>query len=270
MFKSNYVAKFPDAQGDIHYDESENGVWHDLFCRQRSIVKDLACDTFLEGLDIIQFPENRVPQLKEINAALGRATGWGVHPVAAIIPADEFFTLLAQRKFPAANFIRRREDFDYITEPDIFHEYFGHLPMLTDPTYADFMAKYGEMALKASEMERHYLARLYWFTVEFGLINTPAGMRNYGGGILSSPSETVYAIRSDVPERRPLSNVLETLRTPYRIDILQPIYYVIDSFSALYKLLNPELLDLIHEAHQLGDYPPAYPPLDETQHDIVC
>lgn len=270
MFKSKYEAKFPDTSGVIHYDDEENLVWHDLYQRQLNIVQNYASQHFLDGIDILSFPIDRVPQVHEINKTLGSITGWGVEPVSAIIPAQHFFTLLSERRFPAANFIRRREDFNYITEPDIFHEYFGHLPMLTDPVYANFMEQYGKMALKANDIERHYLAKLYWFTVEFGLIETPQGYRNYGGGILSSPEETVYAIDSDEPERRALDDGLAALRTPYRIDMLQRIYYVINDYSELYKLLNDDLFSLIQQAQILGDFAPTFPLPEEGQEGVMC
>jgi len=274
MFKSRYVAKFPDARGFIPYSDEENHVWYRLYERQQRIIKDYACDTFLEGLDLLKFPEDRVPQVKEINHTLGNITGWGVHPVHAIIPAEEFFTLLSQKKFPAANFIRSPEEFDYVTEPDIFHEYFGHLPMLTCQTYADFMEHYGKIALASTEIERHYLARLYWFTVEFGLIQTAGKVKNYGGGILSSPSEAIYAVDSEIPERRPFQDGLSALRTPYRIDILQPIYYILNSFSDLYDLLRDpsHLLRLVGKAITLGDYAPTFPPVEDSSQpeDALC
>ncbi len=270
MFKSKYIAKFPDENGIIHYNDKENLVWNKLYTRQLNIVEQYACDAFLQGLDILKFATDRVPQVKEINAALGNTTGWSVEPVEALIPAVQFFTLLANRKFPAANFIRSIEDFNYVTEPDIFHEYFGHLPVLTHQAFADFMEQYGKFALNASEADRPYLARLYWFTVEFGLLKTDKGIKNYGGGILSSPEETVYAVDSDSPERRSLSDILSVLRTPYRVDMMQAVYYVADAFEELYQLLNDDLFDLIQEARSLGDFEPTFPLPREDQKGVMC
>lgn len=258
--KTNYVAKKPDAEGIVNYTEEENAIWRDLILRQLEIIKARGCDEYLEGLRILNFAQDRIPQLHEVNAPLYKATGWNVHPVAALISFDRFFELLANRKFPAATFIRTRQDFDYIQEPDIFHEFFGHCPMLTEPVYADFMQKFGELGLAANHKDRVMLARLYWFTVEFGLIKTSKGMRIYGGGILSSKSETVYAVESNIPQRNPLGIGLDALRTPYRIDILQPIYHVIDNYSQLYDLVDTDLIGLINKARELGEFAPTYPP----------
>ncbi|CAN5436974.1 phenylalanine 4-monooxygenase [soil metagenome] len=257
--KTNYIAKKPDANGIVHYTAEENHVWHDLIVRQLEIIKNRACAEYLEGVRLLNFSQDRIPQLHEVNAVLHKATGWMVHPVAALISFDRFFDLLANRKFPAATFIRTREDFDYIQEPDIFHEFFGHCPMLTEPVYADFMQKYGEIGLAANQKDRVMLARLYWFTVEFGLINTAQGLRIYGGGILSSKTETIYAVESSVPQRDPLGIGLEALRTSYRIDILQPIYYVINNYKELYDLVDKDLIALINHARELGEFAPIYP-----------
>jgi phenylalanine-4-hydroxylase len=263
MYKqSPYVSKQPDENGIVFYTEEENKTWHDLYARQMNIIQNRACDEYISGIDILKMPSDRIPQLHEMNDALNKATGWSVKPVNALIQFEEFFNLLANRQFPAATFIRTREDFDYIKEPDIFHEFYGHCPLLTEPVYADFMQKYGKLGVNASHKERVMLARLYWFTVEFGLIRTPNGMRIYGGGILSSKEETIYAVDSTIPERKPL-DALEALRTPYRIDILQPIYFVIDSYQNLYDIMNTDLLQTIATARELGNYPPTYPTKDE-------
>jgi phenylalanine-4-hydroxylase len=259
---SKYQAKAPDAQGRVLYTPEENAIWHDLYHQQITIVQGRGCDEYLRGLDILDMSPSRIPQIPEVNQILQKATGWQVHPVDAIIGFEAFFELLANRQFPAATFIRTREDFEYITEPDIFHELFGHCPMLTEPVYADFMEAYGRIGLNASHSDRVALARLYWFTVEFGLINTAKGLRIYGGGILSSKSETVYAVESNIPSRKPFV-ALDALRTPYRIDILQTIYYVIDGYRALYDLVNSDLLGLVAEAHRLGMFAPTYPPAEE-------
>jgi phenylalanine-4-hydroxylase len=259
MYKTtHYVSRQPDANGIIHYSEEENKTWHDLYQRQIEIIQNRACDEYINGLTILNLASNRIPQIHEVNKALNKATGWSVKQVAALIPFDEFFKLLANRQFPAATFIRTREDFNYITEPDIFHELFGHCPMLTDPVYADFMHEYGKLGLHASPKDRAMLARLYWFTVEFGLIKTKQGLRIYGGGILSSNNETIYSVESDIPQRKPLVPI-EALRTPYRIDILQPIYFVLNDFQQLYGVMNINLFDTIAEARKLGEYSPTFP-----------
>lgn len=169
---SKYVAKKSDAKGIVDYTEVENAIWKDLYARQMQIVPNRACDEYIQGLETLNLIQTRIPQIAEINRALGKTTGWAVEAVPALIPFDEFFELLAVKRFPAATFIRTREDFDYITEPDIFHEYFGHCPMLTHPVYTDFMCAYGKLGKQANHKEQVLLARLYWFTVEFGLIKT--------------------------------------------------------------------------------------------------
>lgn len=259
MYKkeTSYIAKPVDSKGNADYSPEENEVWHDLIIRQTPIVQGRACEEYIQGLKQLNLPTDRIPQCPEITAVLQETTGWSLEPVPALIPFEQFFSLLANRKFPAATFIRRREELDYLQEPDIFHEVFGHCPMLTNPACADFTQLYGELGLKASPEDRIMLARLYWFTIEFGLIKTPAGLRAYGGGILSSMSETVYCVESDIPTRKAF-DIIDILRTPYRIDIMQPIYFVIDSFDVLFHLTDLDLIALVHEARKLGMHEPVY------------
>lgn len=256
--QSTYEAKQPDERGFIHYTEEENAVWHDLIVRQKEYLPDRVHPEWIRALEKLDLPEERVPQCPEVSEVLMEHTGWQVEPVPALIPFTRFFELLSEKKFPAASFIRRREDFDYLQEPDIFHEIFGHTPMLTDERFAEFTHAYGKAGLAADKKDHAMLARLYWFTVEFGLINTPDGVRSYGAGINSSPGELVYSVESDVPIRKPLDPV-DALRTPYRIDIYQTVYFVIDSFDELFDLAQMDLLSLIREARKLGMHPPTFP-----------
>lgn len=253
---SHYVSKSPNAKGIIEFDAIEHETWSLLYARQQDIIKGRACDEFRVGLEKIAFAPDRIPQCQEIDDKLRHMTGWRVHPVPALIPSDDFYDLLKNREFPVATFIRRREDFDYLKEPDLFHEYFGHCPLLTNQAYADFMEWYSQYARQqSSPKRRRLLLRLFWFTIEFGLFKTAAGWRIYGGGILSSPGETVYAVESTVPERRPF--VLEdVLRTPYRYDIMQPIYYYLQSFDDLYQLMQLDLNVYLDQALQQGDFAP--------------
>ena len=177
----------------------------------------------------------------------------------ALISPQRFFGLLARRKFPVATFIRRRRDFDYLEEPDIFHEVFGHCPMLADPTFADLLEDFGRAAVTLGEAYHWPLQRLFWFTVEFGLIAEPKGTRIFGAGILSSPGETRHAIDSRRPERRPL-DLVTLLRTPYRIDLYQSVYYVIQDVAQLRRLLNQDLRPAMAEAKAKGLLPPTFPP----------
>jgi len=256
--KTLYISKPVDANGIAHYTEEENAVWQILIERQLKIIENRACDEHFEGIKILNMPMDRIPQCNEISAALHKATGWELEPVSALIPFEKFFYLLANRKFPAATFIRRRDELDYLQEPDIFHEVFGHSPLLTNPGYAEFTHTYGKLGMNANKEDRALLARLYWFTIEFGLIKQNNKLRVYGGGILSSKGETVYSLEDPNVERRPF-DPLEALRTPYRIDIMQPIYYVIDSFDTLFDLTNMDLIGLIRKARELGEYDPLYP-----------
>lgn len=264
---TKYVSKKANENGLFHYTDEENRIWAELYERQEKALPGLACDEYLEALDKINLPKDRVPQLKEVTETLQKHTGWGVQAVPALINSETFFGLLAERKFPAATFIRTREEFDYLQEPDVFHELFGHCPLLTNQVYADFMQKYGEMALKVSPKQRKYLLRLYWFTVEFGLIKAPKtteGVRIYGAGIASSVGESKYAVQSGEPDLRPFDPVT-MFRTPYRIDMYQPIYYVIESFQQLYDLVDHDLLSAISEAATLGEFEPTYP-TDDLPH----
>jgi len=256
---SSYESKIPGADGIIAYDDAENAVWRDLRIRQKALLPGRVCNAFLKGLDLLDLPADRVPQLKEVNARLQEISGFGVEPVPALISPRRFFTLLAERKFPAATFIRRRDDFDYLQEPDVFHEIFGHCPMLTVPTYADFLQKYGETALRFDKSYLWMMQRLFWFTVEFGLIRTEEGIRIYGAGIASSAGETPYAVESDKPERRPF-DALTVFRTPYRIDIFQTVYYVIESARQLYDLVSSDLMPVMDDAKRLGSLAPTFPP----------
>ncbi len=256
---SKYESKPADENGIVHYNQEEVSTWKFLVERQNEQVQNRACQEFLRGLELLNFDPNRIPQHFEVSEVLRAHTGWAVEPVPAIIPAEEFFTLLSHKKFPSANFIRNPDEIDYLQEPDIFHEIYGHCPLLTDQNYADYMQEYGKLALSVKGKERMRLFRLFWFTIEFGLLKQKDQYRAYGGGILSSCSETIYAIDSDKPKRVHL-DPLTALRTPYRIDILQPIYFVVDSLSSLFALVQEDLVGMAKKSLELGDFPPEFPP----------
>lgn len=265
-FVSRYVAHQPDEQGIIHFSAEEHRVWSVLFERQQTLLPGRACDEFLQGIEILGLTADRIPQLTDVNQRLHGLTGWTVVPVAALISARAFFELLANRQFPVATFIRCEADLNYVQEPDIFHELFGHCPMLTSLVFADFVHDYANKVLSFPESEWPLLQRLFWFTVEFGLISTPKGMRAYGGGILSSISETVYSIESDLAMRVLLDPVV-AFRTPYRIDRLQVIYFVISHYDELYRFVMSDMNTLIQRARLLGEYPPFFP-VDENNPSI--
>ncbi len=255
---TKYVSHTPDQLGYIDYSDEENATWATLIERQLPRLEGQVCQEYIDALDLMDFPRDRIPQLPEISAVLQKHTGWSVAPVPALIDFTSFFELLANRHFPAATFIRDADDLDYLEEPDIFHEIFGHTPLLTDYRFAAFTEAYGKAGLAADRKDHAMLARLFWFTVEFGLIDTADGLRSYGAGIVSSPGELDYALHSDVPERRPFDPI-DALRTPYRIDIYQTVYYTLDSFDTLFELAQSDLVGKIADARRLGMFEPTYP-----------
>jgi phenylalanine-4-hydroxylase len=266
-FISNYVAKQPDDRGFVNYSIEENAVWQILYERQHDIIQNRACEEFIAGLGRLKLTPYGIPQLPEVNLELSKLTGWIVVPVAALISPREFFTLLANRKFPAATFIRDRKSLNYVQEPDIFHELFGHCPMLTEIVYANFLQDYAKAVLDFPEKDWPLLQRLFWYTVEFGLIRLSNGQyRAYGGGILSSIEETPFCLESSEALRIDF-DPLAALRMPYRIDRMQTTYFVIDDYQHLYKILERDLESLIADARKLGEYPALFP-LDGNQVNI--
>lgn len=260
MVEQPYQSKTPDEKGYVRWEPEENKTWKTLVERQEKLLPGTACSQFMQGLEYLDFGKE-VPQLPELNRKLDACNGWGVEPVPAIIQPREFFNLLSKKRFPAATFIRRPEHMDYLQEPDIFHEVFGHTPLLTNKAYGDFMEEFGSIALEAEPKDRRRLFRLFWFTIEFGLVKTAEGIRAYGGGILSSPGETAYCL-TDKSEKVPF-NVLNALRTPYRIDIMQPLYFTLERFDDLFTILDQDILGKLKEARELGDFEPKYPPKDK-------
>ncbi len=235
--------KRPDHLGEdwlepkqTEYDSDDDAIWNDLFARQMEVLPGRAATAFMHGLEKLDLGRGGVPDFGDLSAELGSLTGWSVVPVPMLIPDHVFFWHLANRRFPAGNFIRTRETFDYIQEPDVFHDVFGHVPMLTDPVYADYMQEYGKAGWKAMRHNRlKALGSLYWYTVEFGLLQeAPGDIRAYGAGILSGPTEVVYAVEAESPNRIML-NVDRVMRTDYVISDLQPTYFVIKSFEDLYQ-----------------------------------
>ncbi len=220
------------AQRD--YTADEHAVWDELYTRQMEILPGRAASAFMAGLTRLDLGQGGVPRFDRLSTELGALTGWSIVPVPMLIPDHVFFWHLANRRFPAGNFIRSRAEFDYIREPDVFHDVFGHVPMLADPVYADYMQEYGRAGWKAMRHNRlKSLGALYWYTVEFGLIQEADGLRVYGAGILSGPAEAVYSLEAASPNRIML-NVDRVMRTDYVIDDLQPTYFVIESFEQLF------------------------------------
>lgn len=257
MKKKHVYHSLPlDHEGRAHYSQVENDTWAFLVKRQKELVQTRASKEYLKGVEILNFNE-AIPQHFEITDILSKHTGWGVEPVPALIQPEQFFSLLAKKRFPAANFIRIPEEIDYIQEPDVFHELFGHCPLLTNAPYAEFMHQYGKLALQADRKTQMRMFRLFWFTIEFGLIREEGHIKAYGGGILSSKSEVIYSVESDIPERRNL-DPMDALRTPFRIDILQPVYFVIESFEDLFKLISKNPLKMAEESFLMEDFPAKF------------
>ena len=215
------------------YTPEEHATWLTLYERQAQVLPGRACDAFLKGLDALDLHGTGIPDFEKLSERLRALTGWSVVAVPGLVPDDVFFDHLANRRFPAGDFIRRADQLDYLEEPDVFHDVFGHVPMLTDPVFADYMAAYGRGGARAKALGRlPDLARLYWYTVEFGLIRTAAGLRIYGAGIVSSRAESVVALDDPSPNR--LGFDLErVMHTPYRIDDFQQVYFAISSLESL-------------------------------------
>ncbi|WP_194954179.1 phenylalanine 4-monooxygenase [Sphingopyxis solisilvae] len=211
----------------------EHAMWDRLFARQSAMLPGRASEAFLRGIDVLRLEKPGIPDYRELNARLMAATGWQVVAVPGLVPDEVFFDHLANRRFPAGNFIRTPEQLDYLQEPDVFHDVFGHVPMLADPVFADYMVAYGQGGLRSLQFDAlKQLARLYWYTVEFGLIREAGGLRIYGAGIVSSYAESVFALDSDSPNRIGF-DLARVMRTDYRIDDFQQNYFVIDSLDQL-------------------------------------
>ncbi|MFM8899242.1 MAG: phenylalanine 4-monooxygenase [Burkholderiales bacterium] len=236
---SSAQADYTCAQHWQRYTDAEHQLYRRLHARQCAQLQGLACEEFIDAVHLLGTPE-RIPRFEDVNAHLFPATGWSVVAVPGLIPEEAFFSLLATRRFPVTNWLRKESEFEYVVEPDVFHDLFGHVPLLFNPVFADYMQAYGQGGLKASRLHAcEMLARLYWYTVEFGLIRTPAGLRAYGAGILSSSGELRHSVTSNQPAR--LAFDLERImRTRYRIDCYQPTYFVIQSFEQLFEATEQE------------------------------
>ena len=218
-----------------HFTAEEHDRWDRLYARQGKLLPGRACDEFLEGLNTLRLSESGIPHFGRLSDRLEKLTGWRIVAVPDLVPDEVFFDHLANRRFPAGNFMRSEAQLDYIQEPDVFHDVYGHVPLLANPVFADYMEAYGKGGQRA--MGRgvlQNLARLYWYTVEFGLINTPDGMRIYGAGILSSKSESIFCLEDESPNRIHF-DLVRLMKTDYRIDDFQQTYWVIDSFDELLK-----------------------------------
>lgn len=264
---------YPDIAADFtipqrweNYSATDHGIWRTLFEHQAQILPGRACPEFLDGLAKLDLSSDRIPDFERLSDSLEALTGWRVVAVPSLVPDDVFFDHLAARRFPAGRFIRKPEQLDYIEEPDVFHDVFGHVPMLAHPMFADYMQAYGQGGQRALNEfgALKNLARLYWYTVEFGLIASPEGLRIYGSGIVSSRAESIYAVESPSPNRIGF-DLERVMRTEYRIDDFQESYFVIDSFEGLLAETYKDFA-AIYERLQQG---PTYRPGDILPSDTV-
>lgn len=234
------------AQPWDSYSVDDHATWGTLYQRQRELLVGRACDEFLQAQDAMGMSPQAIPRFEQLNEVLGAATGWTLVGVEGLLPELDFFDHLANRRFPVTWWIRRPEQIDYIAEPDLFHDLFGHVPLLMNPLFADYMEAYGRGGVKAHAIgpeALQNLTRLYWYTVEFGLIDTPDGLRIYGAGIVSSKGESLYALESAAPNRIGF-DLARIMRTRYRIDTFQKTYFVIDSFEQLMQATAPDFTPL--------------------------
>jgi phenylalanine-4-hydroxylase len=244
--RSDYTCEQDYAQ----YGAADHDTYRRLYARQLAQIGRFACREFVDAVQLLGAPD-RIPRFDDINERLIATTGWQVVAVPGLIPEEAFFALLARRKFPVTDWIRTPAEFDYVVEPDVFHDLFGHVPLLFNPTFADYMQAYGAGGLKASRLDAcELLARLYWYTVEFGLIATPEGLRAYGAGILSSAGELCHSVTSDEPKRLGFE-LRRLMRTKYKIDTYQTNYFVIDSFDQLFEATAPDFTPIYREVRAL-------------------
>jgi phenylalanine-4-hydroxylase len=249
---SRAQADYTCPQNYAAYTAQDHDTYRRLYERQAALVPGRACDEFIAALPSLGV-KDRIPRFEEINERLYKATRWEIVTVPGLIPEVPFFTLLANRRFPVTDWIRTPEEFDYIVEPDVFHDLFGHVPLLFDPVFADHMQEYGKGGLKAHRLGAcELLSRLYWYTIEFGLIRQHGSLRAYGAGILSSPGELRHAVESPEPQRLPL-DIERVMRTRYKIDSYQQTYFVIDSFQELFDKTAPDFTPIYERVRQLPE-----------------
>lgn len=260
----HYTASHPDdlpqaadytVQQPLHlYTEQDHQTWRTLYARQAQLLNGRACDEYLRGLQQLRMSHERVPDFNALNEILRAHTGWQIVAVNGLVPDEVFFDHLANRRFPCTWWMRRPEQMDYLQEPDCFHDVFGHVPLLINPVFADYMQAYGEGGLKAERLQvLPMLARLYWYTVEFGLIQTADGLRIYGAGIVSSKAESLYSLDSDVPHRVGF-DLRRILRTEYKIDDVQKTYFVIRDFAQLFDQTRADFTLIYDELKALPSF----------------
>lgn len=249
------------------YSATDHEVWATLFARQREVLKGRASDEFLRTQGAMGMTPDRIPKFDDLNRLLRKATGWELIGVQGLLPELDFFDHLANRRFPVTWWIRTPEQLDYLSEPDLFHDLFGHVPLLMNPVFADYMAAYGAGGVKAHALGGEaltYLTRLYWYTVEFGLIRQADGLRIYGSGIVSSKGESIHCLESAAPNRIGF-DLERIMRTRYRIDTYQKTYFVIDGYEQLMDATSPDFTPIYAKLDTL----PSIPAGDVLESDTV-
>ena len=245
-------------QGWHNYTPQEHAVWKTLFERQSKLLPGRACDEFVRGMQDLPIGPDQIPNFEQLSETLSQRTGWQIVAVPGLVPDDVFFEHLAHRRFPAGHFIRKPHELDYLEEPDVFHDVFGHVPMLMNPAIADYIQAYGEGGLRAKRLGvLEKLARVYWYTVEFGLVKQPDGLRVYGAGIASSATETVFSVEDDSPNRVAF-DLERVMRTNYRIDDFQESYFVLDNLNDLLELARIDFAPLYERVAGASDFEPGY------------
>ncbi len=265
-------ASHPDMRDDYtmdqkwdEYTDTDHDVWRRLFERQMEILPGRVYDEFLRSVERLQFTPDKIPNFEELSDILEPLTGWRIVATAGLIPGTHFFNHLANRRFPVTFWIRKPEEIDYLEEPDLFHDLFGHVPLLSNPVFADYIAAYGRGGVKALNLKAvKYITRLFWYTVEFGLINTPEGRRFYGAGIASSPGESKFALESDSPNHLAF-DIERMMQTATIIDDYQQSYFVIDSLEQLFNATKPDFTDYYNRLRPL----PTLDPGEIQERDIV-
>ena len=268
--------EYPEMKADFslsgqyydRYTEEDQQVWRHLYDRQMKLVEDYACEDYLNALHSMPINGDKIPDFEAVNELLYKASGWELVPVPGLIPGQAFFTHLATKAFPTTHWMRPKSKLDYLQEPDLFHDMFGHVPLLMNPTYAQYMAAYGRGGCRAFRMgnEKYLemLARLYWYTVEFGLIKEGEGLKIYGAGILSSPGEVVFSIDSASPNRIGF-DMERIMRTDFIISDFQETYWVIDSIEQLFDATKADFKPIYKQLEAL----PEYAPHDVTEQDTL-
>lgn len=264
----DYQPESPDwtvDQGWAAYTAEEHAVWKTLFERQSRLLPGRACDSFVQGMRELPMRHDQIPHFEALSEALMKRTGWQVVAVPGLVPDEVFFDHLANRRFPSGRFIRRPDELDYLQEPDVFHDVFGHVPMLMHPVMAEFIQAYGQGGLRAQKLGMlEHLARVYWYTVEFGLVREHGAVRIYGAGIASSSTESVFAVEDASPNRIGF-DLERVMRTHYRIDDFQESYFVLDSLEQLLELAQIDF-DPVYQRLRSG---PSHQPGDVLASDTV-